>query len=186
MDMQLRIYAGVTLDVARLTDLYAAIELVEGAAVVHTATDKFGAKRKIHRPSPRMLAAAEMAARREKNRPAVKAEPKPLAKPIRRANVNDRLAATKADRKHAVAKADPRAVFAKSSVDPNKVVINVPATLRRMGLTVSQLDAMQTKRGTLEYTVKRSLGHHRRNKRNRAATVQASLALTNGRSEVAL
>lgn len=187
MDMQLRIYAGVTLDVARLTDLYAAIELVEGAAVVHTATDKFGAKRKIHRPSPRMLAAAERAARREKeNRPAVKAEPKPLAKPIRRANVNDRLAATKADRKHAVAKADPRAVFTKSSVNPNKVVINVPATLRRMGLTVSQLDAMQTKRGTLEYTVKRSLGLNRRHKRNRATTVQASLALTNGRSGVAL
>ena len=186
MDMQLRIYAGVTLDVARLTDLYAAIELVEGAAVVHTATDKFGAKRKIHRPSPRMLAAAEMAARREKNRHTVKVESRPLVKPIRRVNVNDRLAATKADKKHAVAKADPRAVFTKSSVNPNKVVINVPATLRRMGLTVSQLDAMQTKRGTLEYTVKRSLGHHRAHKRNRAATAQASLALTNGRWGVAL
>ena len=47
---------------ARLTDLYAAIELIKGAAIVHTATDKFGASRKISRPSPRILAAAERGA----------------------------------------------------------------------------------------------------------------------------
>tara|TARA_R110000751_G_scaffold42077_2_gene98159 strand:+ start:507 stop:1043 length:537 start_codon:yes stop_codon:yes gene_type:complete len=178
MDMQSRIYAGVTLDVARLTDLYAAIELVEGAAIVHTATDKFGASRKIHRPSPRVLAAAEMAARRE-NRPAVKVELEPLAEPIRRVNVNDRLAATKADRKHVVAKSDPRAVFARSRWNPDRTVIDVLATLRRMGLTVSQLDAMKTKHGTLEYTVKRSLGLNRRYKRNRQSGRL-------GRAEVAL
>jgi len=178
MDMQLRIYAGVTLDVARLTDLYAAIELVEGAAVVHTATDKFGAKRKIHRPSPRMLAAAEMAARREKNRPAVKAEPKPLVKPVRRANVNDRLAAKKADRKHEVAKSDPRAVFAPSR-HGGRQVIDVYATLANMGLTISQLDALSTKRGTLEYTVKRSLGLNRSN-------FDKQLLAARGRSGVAL
>ena len=157
MDMQSRIYAGVTLDVARLTDLYAAIELVEGAAIVHTATDKFGASRKIHRPSPRVL----------------------LAEPIRRVNVNDRLAATKADRKHVVAKSDPRAVFARSRWNPDRTVIDVLATLRRMGLTVSQLDAMKTKHGTLEYTVKRSLGLNRRYKRNRQSGRL-------GRAEVAL
>ena len=162
MDMQSRIYAGVTVDVARLTDLYAAIELVEGAAIVHTASDKFGKRRKIHRPSPRVLAAAERAARREKNRPAVKVEPKPLAKQRRQANDRERLAAKKADRKHEVAKSDPRAVFAPSR-HGGRQVIDVYATLANMGLTVSQLDALSTKRGTLEYTVKRSLGLNRSN-----------------------
>lgn len=161
MDMQSRIYAGVTVDVARLTDLYAAIELVEGAAIVHTASDKFGKRRKIHRPSPRVLAAAERAARKE-NSPAVKAEPKPLAKQRRRANDRERLAAKKADRKHEVAKSDPRAVFAPSR-HGGRQVIDVYATLANMGLTVSQLDALSTKRGTLEYTVKRSLGLNRSN-----------------------
>ena len=176
MDMQSRIYAGVTVDVARLTDLYAAIELVEGAAIVHTASDKFGKRRKIHRPSPRVLAAAERAARKE-NSPAVKAEPKPLAKQ-RRASDRKRLAAKKADRKHEVAKSDPRAVFAPSR-HGGRPVIDVYATLANMGLTVSQLDALSTKRGTLEYTVKRSLGLNRSN-------FDKQLLAARGRSGVAL
>ena len=177
MDMQSRIYAGVTVDVARLTDLYAAIELVEGAAIVHTASDKFGKRRKIHRPSPRVLAAAERAARKE-NSPAVKAEPKPLAKQRRRANDRERLAAKKADRKHEVAKSDPRAVFAPSR-HGGRPVIDVYATLANMGLTISQLDALSTKRGTLEYTVKRSLGLNRSN-------FDKQLLAARGRSGVAL
>ena len=35
--------------------------------------------------------------------------------------------------------------------------LDIPATLRRMGLSKSQLMAMETKMGTLEYSVKRSL-----------------------------
>ena len=46
---------------------------------------------------------------------------------------------------------DPRAVlFTNGQLD-------IPATLRRMGLSKSQLMAMETKMGTLEYSVKRSL-----------------------------
>lgn len=172
--MQTRIYAGVTVDVAKLTDLYEAIALVDGAVVVHTATDKFGKR-------PRPAAKAQLGG---KTSPPVAvaeriADPKPAAP---RAVVASRSES----RKHATAKADPRAVFSKSDIHPSKVVIDVPATLRRMGLTIGQLDAMRTKRGTLEYTVKRSLGLNRRFERKQRATVQASLALTNGRSEVAL
>ena len=174
MNMQTRIYAGVTVDVAKLTDLYEAIALVDGAVVVHTATDKFGKR-------PRPAAKAQLGG---KTSPPVAvaeriADPKPAAP---RAVVPSRSES----RKHATAKADPRAVFSKSEIHPSKVVIDVPATLRRMGLTIGQLDAMRTKRGTLEYTVKRSLGLNRRFERKQRTAVQASLALTNGRSEVAL
>ena len=78
-------------------------------------------------------------------------------------------------------------MFAKSTTNHNKEVIDVTATLRRMGLSVAELESIKTKRGTLEYTVKRSLMLNRRYERNRrAGTRQASLALTNGRSEVTL
>lgn len=46
---------------------------------------------------------------------------------------------------------DPRAVFFTNGQ------LDIPATLRRMGLSKSQLMAMETKMGTLEYSVKRSL-----------------------------
>ena len=174
MNMQTRIYAGVTVDVAKLTDLYEAVALVDGAVVVHTATDKFGKR-------PRPAAKAQLGSKASPPVAVAKriADPKPAAP---RAVVPSRSEA----RKHAAAKADPRAVFAKSEIHPNKVVIDVQATLRRMGLTAHQLDAMRTKRGTLEYTVKRSLGLNRRFERKQRTAVQASLALTNGRSEVAL
>ena len=45
---------------------------------------------------------------------------------------------------------DPRVLFTNGQLD-------IPATLRRMGLSKSQLMAMETKMGTLEYSVKRSL-----------------------------
>ncbi len=170
--MQTRIYAGVTLDVANLTDLYAAIALVDGAVIVHTATDKFGNKRP-QRPAVRQLDTTP-------SQPTVSSEtvvdvdPKPRVAPA-------------SSSKHAVAKADPRAVFAKSTTNHNKEVIDVTATLRRMGLSVAELESIKTKRGTLEYTVKRSLMLNRRYERNRRAGArQASLALTNGRSEVTL
>ncbi len=171
MNMQTRIYAGVTLDVANLTDLYAAIALVDGAVIVHTATDKFGNKRP-QRPAVRQLDTTP-------SQPTVSSEtvvdvdPKPRVAPA-------------SSSKHAVAKADPRAVFAKS-IHHSKEVIDVTATLRRMGLSVAELESIKTKRGTLEYTVKRSLMLNRRYERNRRAGArQASLALTNGRSEVTL
>ena len=174
MNMQTRIYAGVTVDVAKLTDLYEAVALVDGAVVVHTATDKYGKR-------PRPAAKAQLGSKASPPVAVAKriADPKPAAP---RAVVPSRSEA----RKHAAAKADPRAVFAKSEIHPNKVVIDVQATLRRMGLTAHQLDAMRTKRGTLEYTVKRSLGLNRRFERKQR--IQASLALTNrlGRAEVAL
>jgi len=171
MNMQTRIYAGVTLDVANLTDLYAAIALVDGAVIVHTATDKFGNKRP-QRPAVRQLDTTP-------SQPTVSSEtvvdvdPKPRVAPA-------------SSSKHAVAKADPRAVFAKS-IHHSKEVIDVTATLRRMGLSVAELESIKTKRGTLEYTVKRSLMLNRRYECNRRAGArQASLALTNGRSEVTL
>ena len=171
MNMQTRIYAGVTLDVANLTDLYAAIALVDGAVIVHTATDKFGNKRP-QRPAVRQLDTTP-------SQPTVSSEtvvdvdPKPRVAPA-------------SSSKHAVAKADPRAVYAKS-IHHSKEVIDVTATLRRMGLSVAELESIKTKRGTLEYTVKRSLMLNRRYERNRRAGArQASLALTNGRSEVTL
>ena len=46
---------------------------------------------------------------------------------------------------------DPRAVFFTNGQ------LDIPATLRKMGLSKSQLMAMETKMGTLEYSVKRSL-----------------------------
>jgi hypothetical protein len=153
-------FAGVTVDVAKLTDLYEAIALVDGAVVVYTATDKYGrrsrpaARAQLGNNAPSPVAVVEKRI----------ADPKPAAP---RVAVVSRSAA----RKHATAKADPRAVFAKSNLNPSKAVIDVPATLRKMGLTIEQLDAMRTKRGTLEYTVKRSLGLNRRYKRNRTAEV---------------
>jgi len=168
--MQTRIYAGVTVDVAKLTDLYAAIALVDGAVIVHTATDKFGNKRS-QKPAVKQLDTTP-------SRPTASGEK------VADVDPKSRVAPTA---KHAVAKADPRAVFTKSPNDPHNTVIDVTATLRRMGLSMAELESIKTKRGTLEYTVKRSLALNRRYERNRRArTRQASLALTNGRSEVAL
>ena len=51
---------------------------------------------------------------------------------------------------------DPRAVFYTNGQ------LDIPATLRKMGLSKSQLMAMETRMGTLEYSVKRSLMNFQR------------------------
>jgi len=90
MNMQTRIYAGVTVDVTNLSDLYAAVALVEGAEVVHTATDKFSRRQRT-------------ADSRQLDR-----------QPRRRTSAKPEMAKASTDRKskrHSVANGDPRAVF---------------------------------------------------------------------------
>jgi hypothetical protein len=152
MNMQTRIYAGVTVDVTNLSDLYAAVALVEGAEVVHTAADKFSRRQRT-------------ADSRQLDR-----------QPRRRTSAKPEMVKASTDRKskrHSVANGDPRAVFMANG--HNNTVVDVKATLRNMGLTAKQLLGMRTKQGTLEYTVKRSLVLNRAHAGRKLGEVRASL-----------
>ena len=158
MNMQHRIYAGVTVVVTKLNDLYEAVALVEGAEVVHTATDKFSGRQ---RP----------AGRRQLNR-----QPRQPRRVIAKPKAEPRVKPSSVQRKskrHSVASSDPRAVF--RCEDGHNTVVDVKATLRNMGLTAKQLEDMPTKQGTLEYTVKRSMVLNRLYARRKMAEAKANL-----------
>ena len=148
MNMQTRIYAGVTVDVAKLTDLYEAVSLVDGAVIVHTAADKYG---KRSRP------AAPRAAGKGSQLPRQLQAERNEKQPGKLLPVGGTMSRQSAG--------DPRAVFTRNA--RGQVVIDFHATLRKVGLTIPQLMALKTKLGTLENSLKHSLNTKQAHQRKR-------------------
>lgn len=141
-----QVFIGVTVGQSQVDDLFLAIGLVDGVEVVHTAkaytprNKRHKGKEGLAKLTQAKLKPVEPSAARSA---AIKAGPKV------RAVAN--LSQQKLD--------DPRVVYHRN--ERGTIVLDVDATLANIGLTAAQLDAMDTRQGTVENSVKRSLSAQR-------------------------
>tara|TARA_R110002167_G_scaffold324016_1_gene530021 strand:- start:50 stop:535 length:486 start_codon:yes stop_codon:yes gene_type:complete len=145
-----QMFVGVTVGRSQIDDLFLAVGLVEGVEIVHTA------KAFTPRNNPHKGRAGLSAATTPKVEPKP-AEPSVLRRAITKARVQQgdpRVVSCGQQRCD-----DPRVVYRRSV--SGAIVLDIDATLSNIGLTADQLDAMETRQGTVENSVKRSLSAQR-------------------------
>ena len=117
----------INVDIAKVSDAYTALELVDGADI-----ESF-----------------EPVVNNKKQEPAKPAKAKKLS--AQRKVIYGRTTA------HSLLDSDPRCVHTEVRTASGWRQVDAEATLKNLGLTMSQLMAMQTKRGTLEHALKKSI-----------------------------
>lgn len=122
----------INVDIAKVSDAYTALELVDGADIESFEPVVNSKKQEPAKPAK-----------------AKKQKAKKLS--AQRKVIYGRTTA------HSLLDSDPRCVHTEVKTASGWRQVDAEATLRNLGLTMNQLMGMQTKRGTLEHALKKSI-----------------------------